>query len=61
MNTTLKRLSPFLLIIIGLFMLLIMGNVMIAGVCLLLGIVMVIERIWPEEWGAERKKSQEQL
>lgn len=59
MNTALKKTTPFLLLLLGLFMLFMMGNVMIAGVCILLGIVMVIERIWPEKWEAVINKKQE--
>lgn len=54
MNTALKKASPFLLLLFGLFMLLVMGNAMIAGICLLLGVVIIIERIWPEEWKQDR-------
>lgn len=61
MNTALKKTTPFLLLLLGLFMLFMMGNVMIAGVCILLGIVMVIERIWPEKWEADKNKKQELL
>ena len=61
MNTALKKLTPFLLILLGLFVLMLMGNVIVAGVCLLFGIVMVIERIWPEKWEADKNKKQELL
>lgn len=53
MNTTLKKLSPFLLILLGLLLLFFIGQAEAAGVCLLLGIVMVILQIWPEKWGAD--------
>lgn len=53
MNTTLKKLSPFLLILLGLLLLFFIGQAKAAGVCLLLGIVMVILQIWPEKWGAD--------
>ena len=53
MNTTLKKLSPYLLILLGLLILFIIGKAEVAGVCLLLGVVMIILRIWPEKWGAE--------
>ena len=53
MNTTLKKLSPFLLILLGLLLLFFIGKAEAAGVCLLLGIVMVILQIWPEKWGAD--------
>lgn len=55
MNSALKKLSPYLLILLGLFLLLWMNQAPAAGVCLLIGIVMAIESIWPEKWGAENK------
>jgi ABC-type methionine transport system permease subunit len=38
---------PYLLLIIGLIVLFLVGNVYIAGVCITLGIVMILESIWP--------------
>ncbi len=61
MNTALKKMTPFLLILLGLFVLLLMGNVIVTGVCFLFGIVMVLERIWPEKWEADKNKKQELL
>ena len=55
MNSTIKKLSPYLLILLGLFLLIWMNQALAAGICLLLGIVMVFEQIWPERWGAENK------
>ena len=54
MNPTLKKFSPYLLILFGLFLLFFINQAIPAGVCLLIGIVMVIENIWPEELGGER-------
>lgn len=54
MNTTLKDLSPYFLILIGLFILFFMDMAPVAGVFFLLGIVMVIESIWPEKWGTDK-------
>ncbi len=56
MNTTLKNLSPYLLILFGLLVLFFMGMAEVAGICLLIGIVMVIESIWPEKWEADKLK-----
>lgn len=56
MNQILKKTSPYLLILLGLFLLLWMGQAPTAGVCLVIGIVMIIEKIWPEEWEADKKK-----
>ncbi len=55
MNMTLKKLSPCLLILLGLFLLFYLGQAEAAGVCVLVGIVMVIESIWPEKWGEKKK------
>lgn len=54
MNPTLKKLSPLLLILLGLFLLFFMNQAPAAGVCILVGVVMVIERIWPEKWESEK-------
>ncbi len=51
-----KKLSPYFLILLGLFVLFIVGKAEVAGVCLLIGIVMVFESIWPEEWETEKRK-----
>ena len=45
-----KKLFPYLLILIGIYVLLFIGQPIISGACLLIGIVMIIERIWPEKW-----------
>ena len=45
-----------MLILLGLFLLFYMGMAVYSGVFLLVGIVMTIERIWPEEWEAEKKR-----
>lgn len=52
-----KRILPYALILIGLILLLFAGQAIPAGVCFLLGVVMIIERIWPEEWDADKKKN----
>lgn len=51
-----KRMLPYLLILIGLILLFFVDQAIPAGVCFLLGIVMVIEKIWPEEWEADKKR-----
>lgn len=53
MSRILKTTSPFLVIIFGLFLLFFMDKPMPAGVCILIGVVMIIERIWPEKWGID--------
>ena len=47
---------PYLIIILGLFLLYKMNQPVPAGICILLGVVMIIERIWPEEWGKDKKE-----
>lgn len=46
-------------IVLGLFLLFFMGRAEAAGVCLLIGIVMLFERIWPEKWGTEKVSGKE--
>ena len=53
MNTTLENLSPYLFILLGLLILFFIGQAEVAGVCILLGVVMIILQIWPEKWGSE--------
>ena len=45
-----KKLLPYLLILLGLLILIIIGQPIVAGVCFLFGIVMIILQIWPEHW-----------
>lgn len=56
MNTTLKRFSPYLIILLGFLVLFLIEQAETAGVCFLIGIVMIIENIWPEKWGADKRK-----
>ena len=51
MNSSLLKIFPILLILLGLIILFMTKYTPVAGVCFLLGAVMIIERIWPEEWG----------
>ncbi len=53
MSRILKTTSPFLVILFGLFLLFFMDLPMPAGVCILIGVVMIFERIWPEKWGID--------
>lgn len=53
MNTLLKKLTPYLLILLGLLLLFFIEQPGAAGVCILVGIVMIILSIWPEKWDAE--------
>lgn len=58
MNPTFKKFSPYLLILLGLLILFFIGQPIAAGVCLLLGIVMVLESIWPEKWESSKRKQE---
>ncbi len=49
MKHIIKNLTPFLLMVLGFFALQV--NPIVAGVLILVGIVMLIERKWPEDWG----------
>lgn len=42
----------------GLFLLFWMNQAPAAGVFLTLGIVMILERIWPERWEADKRKQE---
>ena len=57
MSTFFKRLSPLLLIFLGLILLFWIGQAIPAGACLLVGIVIIVESIWPEKWDADNKKN----
>lgn len=46
-----RKFYPYLLILLGLFLLFFVGKAEVAGVCILIGVVMIIESIWPEKWG----------
>ena len=45
----LMKAMPFLLIVFGFFTLGMFQDY-VAGACMVIGIVMLIERIWPEKW-----------
>ena len=45
-----RKLLPWLLIVFG-FLTLNMFQGAIAITCMVIGIVMLIERVWPEKWG----------
>ena len=49
------KLLPYLLILLGLLLLFFLGQALAAGVCFLIGIVMLFEKIRPEKWGGEDK------
>ena len=50
MNKVMKKTTPLLLILFGLFFLIFLNKPIPAGVLLLFGIVDAIEQIWPEKW-----------
>ena len=47
-----KKVIPFLLIVLG-FLTLDMFQGYIALTCMVIGIVMLLERLWPEKWGED--------
>ena len=50
----LMRTLPWLLIVFG-FLTLNMFQGFVAITCMVIGIVMLIERVWPEKWNDENK------
>lgn len=59
MTPTSKKLTPYLLILLGLLLLFFISQEEAAGVCILLGLVMIILSIWPEKWEADKNKTVE--
>lgn len=55
MNHNFKKISPYLILFLGVLLLFFLGKAVPAGVCFMLGIVMIIERIWPEKWNSEEQ------
>lgn len=53
-NSWLMKAMPWLLIFLGIYTLnMFQGYVALS--CMLIGIVMLIERVWPEKWGVENE------
>lgn len=50
-----KKLSPVLLILFS-FLLLLVELALPAGVCFLIGFVLIVESIWPEKWEKDEEK-----
>ncbi len=50
MNIVLKKFLPYFLILLGFFLLFIMSQAVSAGICFLIGVVMIINSMWPEKW-----------
>lgn len=59
MSSYIKKLSPYLLIVLGLLLLFFMDQAIPAGVCFLIGFVMIVEKIWPEKWETENYRDSE--
>lgn len=55
MNVFVKKMSPLLVVLLGL-LLLFSGMPEAAGCFILIGIVMIVLRVWPEEWAAEKRE-----
>lgn len=54
MNPISKKIVPFLLIVFGFLILINIKEPISAGACILVGIIMIVESIWPEKWGIEK-------
>ena len=52
-NSVLMKVLPWILIFGGFYSLVFLPPI-IAGSCLVVGITMLIERIWPEKWDSEK-------
>lgn len=52
-----KRITPYLLILFGLFLLFFIGLAEVAGVFILVGVVTIFEQFWPEEYEADKLKN----
>ena len=57
----LKLSIPYFFFFFGLLLLFILSQPIPAGISLLLGVVMIIERIWPEKWEKEKKPAEKQF
>ncbi len=59
MNKTLKKTLPFLLILLSMFLLFFAIQPIPACICLLIGIVIMVEKRWPENWdtNSDNKKN----
>lgn len=53
MNETLKKFSPYLILLLGLYLLFFLGLAEPAGVLFLISYVIIVESIWPEKWGSD--------
>lgn len=51
MNKSLKNATPYFLLLIGLFFLIIINIPILAGLFCMLGIFIILEEKWPEKWG----------
>lgn len=50
-----KKARPYLIILLGL-LLLFFNQPYLSGACIILGIVMILEKIWPETWETGKEK-----
>ena len=51
------KILPYLLILLGLFILFMIEQPIAAGIFFLLGIAMIFEHIWPEMWEADKQNN----
>ena len=53
MDSTTIKVLPYLLILSGLIILFMSNMAPVAFVCFIIGIVLIMERMWPEKWDTE--------
>lgn len=53
MNSLVSKLLPIFLIFMGVLVLFAFNMGIVAGVSILVGIVIIIERLFPEKWGRD--------
>ncbi len=58
MNSMKNKLLPYLFILLGLLLLGYLEQHFPAGVCFVIGIVLILNRIWPETWYYSDKENQ---
>lgn len=52
-----KKVTPFLLVLLGFIVLAYNGQAIVAGALMVIGITIILNWIWPEKWGEEENCS----
>lgn len=55
LNLGIKKYLPYLIIFLGLFLLGFMGQIYPAAACIIWGMLLLLEKIWPEKKKADKK------